>query len=108
MIVDILSWASLLAGGFLGVVGGVGILRFPDLFTRMHAAGITDTLGAALILIGLMLQAGWSLITAKLVLILIFLLFTSPTSTHTLAKAAIHGKLRPLLGKKGASHRASS
>ena len=71
------------------------MLRFPDFYTRMHASGVTDTLGAGLILIGLMFQAGWSLVLAKLVLILLFILLTSPTSSHALAKAAMHSKLKP-------------
>ncbi len=99
--VDGLSWLCLLGGGFFGIVGGIGLLRFPDLFTRLHAAGVTDTLGAALILIGLMLQAGASLVTVKLALILAFGLFTSPTATHALAKAALHGKLKPTLQRPG-------
>lgn len=101
IVIDALSWVCLLTGGFFGIVGGIGLLRFPDLFSRFHAAGVTDTLGAGLILIGLMLQAGWSLITIKLVLILAFGLFTSPTATHALAKAALHGKVKPLLRPKG-------
>ena len=96
-----LSWVCLVTGGFFGIVGGIGLLRFPDLFSRFHAAGVTDTLGAGLVLIGLMLQAGWSLITIKLVLILAFGLFTSPTATHALAKAALRGKVKPLLRRKG-------
>ena len=99
--IDGLSWVCLVTGGFFGIVGGIGLLRLPDLFSRFHAAGVTDTLGAGLILIGLMLQAGWSLITIKLVLILAFGLFTSPTATHALAKAALHGKVKPLLSRKG-------
>ena len=99
--IDALSWVLLVTGGFFGIIGGIGLLRFPDLFSRLHAAGVTDTLGAGLILIGLMLQAGWSLITIKLILILAFGLFTSPTATHALAKAALHGKVKPLLGRKG-------
>lgn len=102
VIIDALSWVCVVIGGFFVIVGAVGVLRFPDLFSRFHAAGVTDTLGAALILIGLMLQAGLSLITIKLILILAFGLFTSPTATHALAKAALHGKLKPLLSKKGA------
>ncbi|MEE9560658.1 MAG: monovalent cation/H(+) antiporter subunit G [Acidiferrobacterales bacterium] len=97
---DLASWAFLLGGGFFGIVGAIGLLRFPDLFTRMHAAGITDTLGAGLILIGLMFQADENLVTVKLLLILAFLLFTSPTSTHALAKAALHGNLKPLLSRR--------
>lgn len=97
---EILSWICLSVGGFLGVSGAVGLLRFPDFFTRLHAAGVTDTLCVGLILLGLMLQAGWSLVLVKLILILLFLFFTSPTASHALAKAALHGHLKPLLDKQ--------
>jgi multicomponent Na+:H+ antiporter subunit G len=97
MVVDILSYVLLVAGGLLGVIGGIGIHRFPDFFTRLHAAGITDTLCAALILLGLGLQAGLDLASFKLLMIFAFLLFTSPTASHALANAAIHGGLKPLL-----------
>lgn len=95
--VDIVSWVLLMAGCFVGISGGIGLLRFPDFYTRMHAAGVTDTLCASLVLIGLMLQAGWSLVLIKLLLILALLLLTSPTATHALAKAALHSRLKPLL-----------
>lgn len=88
-VLDALSWTFLVTGSLFAIVGGIGILRFPDLFSRMHAAGITDTLGAVLILTGLMFQAGFTLATAKLITILFFFLITSPTSTHALAEAAI-------------------
>ena len=77
-VLDILSWICLIVGSFFVLVGGIGVLRMPDVYTRSHAAGITDTMGALLILVGLMFQAGLTLITVKLVMILIFLLFTSP------------------------------
>jgi multicomponent Na+:H+ antiporter subunit G len=99
MILDMLSWIFLVAGGLLGIIGGIGIHRFPDFFTRLHAAGITDTLCAALILSGLGLQSGFSLDSFKLVLIFAFILFTSPTASHALANAAIHGGVRPQLDK---------
>ncbi len=99
LLIDILSWSAILAGSFFSLTGGLGILRLPDFFTRLHAAGVTDTLGAGLMLIGLMLQSGLSLVTVKLVLVLAFLLFTSPTATHALAKAAVHGRVRPLLSR---------
>ena len=95
--VDILSWTLLMTGCFVGISGGIGLLRFPDFYTRMHAAGVTDTLCAALVLTGLMLQAGWGLVLIKLFLILALLLLTSPTATHALAKAALHSRLKPLL-----------
>ena len=97
MIIDILSWICLLSGGLLGVVGAIGIHRFPDFYSRQHATGITDTLFAMLILLGLGFQAGMSLATFKLALIFIFLFFTSPTASHVLANAAMHGGLKPEL-----------
>ena len=75
--------------------GGLGLLRFPEFYTRCHAAGITDTGATLLILVGLMLQAGLSLITVKLIFILIFLFFTSPTATHALTHAAYTGGMQP-------------
>ena len=97
MIFDVLSWVCLGAGGLLGVIGGIGIHRFPDFYTRLHAAGTTDTLCAMLILLGLGFQAGLSLDAFKLILIFIFLFFTSPTASHALANAAMHGGLKPKL-----------
>ncbi len=96
MITDVLSWFCLVSGGLLGVVGGIGMHRFPDFYSRLHAAGTTDTLCAALFLLGLGLQAGLSLASAKLALIFVFLFFTSPTASHSVANAALHGGLKPL------------
>ncbi len=95
--IDALSWALLLAGGAFCLVGALGLLRMPDFFTRMHAASVTDTLGAGLLLAGLALQAGLTLVTVKLVFLGLMILFTSPTATHALAKAALHRGVRPLL-----------
>ena len=89
------AWLCILTGALLGIVGGVGMHRFPDFYARMHAAGITDTLCAALILVGLGLQAGLSLTSFKLLLIFIFLFLASPTATHALAHAAQHHGLKP-------------
>ena len=97
MILDFISWALILGGAVLGVVGGIGIHRFPDFYTRMHAASTSDTLCAALFLLGLGLQAGLSLVSFKLLLIFAFFFFTSPTASHALGKAAVLGKLKPVL-----------
>ena len=97
--VDIVSWILMGLGAVFLVIAGIGILRLPDVFTRMHAAGIGDTLGAGLILAGLMLQGGISLVTVKLVFVFILLFMTSPTATHALAKAALTGKVKPLLAE---------
>lgn len=82
-------------GGAFVVIGGVGALRMPDLFTRMHAASLTDTMGAGLVIGGIILQAGVSLASIKLAMILVFLLLTSPTATNALASAALLAGLRP-------------
>ena len=100
IIVGIGSALCLLVGSFLCLSGGVGILRFPDFYTRMHAVGVTETLAAGMILIGLMLQSPDSLVTIKLVIILLMTLFISPSASHALAKAAIRNGLMPLPDKK--------
>jgi multicomponent Na+:H+ antiporter subunit G len=97
---DAASWISLLAGGFFSIVGGIGLLRMPDFYTRTHAASVTETLGAALILLGLVLQAGLSLVTVKLLVIGLLIFFTSPTANHALVKAALYRGLQPLTGSK--------
>lgn len=100
LVITVLSWAFLLSGGFFMLVAGIGVLRMPDVYTRLHAAGIKDTMGAALTLVGLMLQGGLTLVTVKLVLIWLFLWFTSPVATHAVARAALFGGVRPILGTK--------
>ena len=97
MILDILSWVCLIGGGLLGIIGGIGMHRLPDFYSRTHAAGITDTLCAMLILLGLGLQAGLGIAAIKLAMIFMFLFFTSPTSSHALVNAAMHAGLKPKL-----------
>jgi len=95
MIIDVLSWILLLGGGLVGIVGGVGLLRFPHFYARLHAASMTDTLCALMIISGLILQAGFTLLSLKLALILLFLLFTSPAASHALARAALSDGHQP-------------
>jgi len=97
VVIDIASWILLLGGSAFLLTGGIGLLRMPDLFTRLHAASLTDTMGAGLIVIGLALQAGLTLVTVKLLLILAFLFFTSPTATHALARTALLSGYSPRL-----------
>ena len=96
IILDIISWMFLLGGSFFCLTGAVGLLRFPEFFSRIHAASLTDTLGASMILIGLMFQAGWGLALPKLILILIFSLLAGTTASHAMAKAALKSGLKPL------------
>jgi multicomponent Na+:H+ antiporter subunit G len=97
ILLDIISWCFLLAGGAFLLVGGLGLIRLPDFYSRLHAAGIIDTMGAELILFGMMVQAGFSLVTVKLLLIGVFIFITSPTSTHAVANAALVAGLEPKL-----------
>ena len=87
-IVNGLGMLFLLCGSLCNLVAGIGIFYFPDLYTRMHAASITDALGTGLIFVGLMLHAGLDGGLAKLLLILIFTLITSPTISYVLANTA--------------------
>ena len=99
---DIIGGVLILAGAFFFVVGAIGIYRMPDVFARMHAAGISDTVGAGLLLIGMMFLSGFSFfVTVKLAIILGIIFFTSPIATHALAQAALHEGLEPMgVGKK--------
>lgn len=95
MLLDIISWLLLSLGGVFVFIGGLGALRMPDLYTRMHAASLTDTMGAVLIIVGIIVQAGASLAAVKLFAILLFLLLTSPTASNALASAALLAGMRP-------------
>lgn len=92
-----LTWLIMAIGAMFIVVGAIGLIKFPDFYTRVHAAGLTDTMGAGMILLALMVQAGFSLATLKLFLILAFLEITCPTITHALMQAALHNRLQPKL-----------
>lgn len=105
MAIDIASWMLIVAGGVFCVIGGVGLLRLPDFYTRVHAASVTDTLGVGFILFGLALQAGWTLVAVKLGFIALLIFFTSPAATHALARAALGRGLAPLLAEEGSSKR---
>ena len=92
---DVLSWVSIVAGLFFMLTGTLGILRMPDVFTRLHAAGMTDTMGAGFLLLGMSFQADVWHVVVRLVMVYVFLLFTSPIGTHALARAAMAGGVEP-------------
>ena len=109
LLIDLLSWLCFGLGSAVIVIGALGVWRLPDVWARFHAAGMIDTLGTALILIGMMLQAGFTLVTLKLALIGIFLFIAGPTATHAIANAAWVAGVKPkhvdkdegsLLGRK--------
>ena len=100
-VIDALSWVLLMSGGFFYLVGAIGLIRMPDVFTRMHSGSVSDTLGAGLLVAGMVLQAGPTLVAAKLIIILAVLLFTGAVATHALARAALQDELHPLVSGPG-------
>ena len=95
VLVDIISWALILSGAFFTVTGALGIWRFPDFWARLHAASVADSGGMILLIAGMCVQAGFTLITVKLIIIGIFLFITGPTATHAVANAALVSGRRP-------------
>lgn len=94
---EIIGGILIALGAFFFVAGAIGIYRMPDVFTRMQAAGISDTVGVGLLLVGMMFFAGFTLITVKLAIVLGVILFTGPIATHALAQAALHAGVKPIL-----------
>ncbi|MCY4139260.1 MAG: monovalent cation/H(+) antiporter subunit G [Rhodobacteraceae bacterium] len=101
LLIDTLGWILILAGSVFLVTGAIGLIRFPDFWSRLHALSVLDSAGVLLLLAGMCIQGGWSLVTVKLVIIGLFLLITGPTATHALANAALVSGLRPLSGTGG-------
>jgi multicomponent Na+:H+ antiporter subunit G len=97
LVVDIASWVFIALGSFFTIVGAVGLVRMPEVFTRMHAASVTDTLGVGFLITGMVLQAGFSLVALKLLFLLALFLFTAPVVTHALAQACLHDGNHPTL-----------
>ena len=96
---DILSGIFLIVGAIFCLIGALGMIRFPDFFTRLHAASLIDTVGIGFIFLALMIQAGFTLITVKLLFILVLMFFLSPLTTHAAARAALYAKMKPYLHK---------
>jgi multicomponent Na+:H+ antiporter subunit G len=95
LFVEIASWALILLGSFFTIVGALGLVRMPDVFTRMHAASVTDTLGVGFLIAGMGLQAGLSPVTLKLLFLVLLFVFTVPVVTLALAQACLHEKVAP-------------
>lgn len=99
MIIDWIAGLFLAVGSAFVVIGAVGVIRMPDVYTRMHASSVTETLGTVLVLTGLMFYTGWTLATFKLFAIMLFLLFTAPVASYAMANAAIIGGIKPMLAQ---------
>ncbi len=99
LLIDVASGVLIAAGCFFILVGAFGLVRMPDVYTRAHGTSIIDTVGAGFLLMGLMLQAGWSLVTLKLLFVLAISFFTLPVVAHALAQAALHENITPKLAE---------
>lgn len=97
MLQTIAGWVLIGVGAVFFLIGSIGVHRMPDVFTRLHAVSIGDSFGAPLMLAGMMVVAGFSLVSAKLLLLILFLLLTGPVATHALARAALQAGNRPKL-----------
>ncbi|UYZ39624.1 MAG: monovalent cation/H(+) antiporter subunit G [Candidatus Methanospirare jalkutatii] len=97
-VVDVLTTAFLIFGAFFMVTGAIGLLRFPDFYTRLHATGKCDTLGEVAILFGCMIYSayhGMPFVVFKLLCIIIFFFIANPTGTHAIMKAAYKTGVKP-------------
>ena len=95
VIIEVFSWVLIVAGSAFCVVGGIGLVRLKGFYPRTHAASVIDSAGAGLLLAGLLLQAGWTLVAVKLVMLGVLIFFSSPTATHALANAALARGMSP-------------
>ena len=111
-LLGLMSWIAVIGGLFFMLVGTFGVLRMPDVYTRLHAAGMTDTMGAGLLLLGMAFQTiidmmhgetSYWLVLVRLVFVYAFLLFTSPIATHALARAGLAGGVAPWTNEEGES-----
>lgn len=113
MVQDTLAWlndmrpfvgaALCVLGAGLALIGTVGVLRFPDFYTRLHATSVTDTSGASALLLGMALMSPSWLVVAKLAAIWLFIFLTTPTATHAIANAAHVAGLEPIIGRRAAA-----
>ncbi|MEL6623472.1 MAG: monovalent cation/H(+) antiporter subunit G, partial [Pseudomonadota bacterium] len=97
LIAHLASWILIVGGVFFLVTGAIGMVRMPDVFTRMHGASLIDSLGSLLLILGLMIQAGPTLVAVKLGFIYILIFFTTPVASHAVAQAALVAKVKPHL-----------
>lgn len=99
LFIDVLSWAFIVSGSVFVLIGAYGMLTFRDFWARLHAFSVMDSGGVILLMIGMALQAGPTLIAVKLLIIGLFLFITGPTATHAVANAAFVSGLRPKEGE---------
>ena len=97
--IEVASWVFILLGSSFTIVGALGLVRMPEVFTRMHAASVIDTTGVGFLILGMCLQAGFGLVTLKLLFLMVLFVFTGPVVTHALAQACLHEGIEPQLSE---------
>lgn len=107
MIISLLSDICLLLGGIFTLTGAIGLLRLPDFYSRLHGASVTESLAAPLLIVGIMLDTGLTLDSAKLVLIIVIMVVSNPTITHALCRAAAHSGVTPKMETKNTNEKQS-
>ena len=95
-LITILSGFFIACGILALLIGSLGLLRLPDVYCRIHAVGMIDTAGASFIILGMIIHEGFTLVTVKLVLIGVFMFFTSPIATHAVAQVAYKSGVVPV------------
>lgn len=103
MILEIVAVALILIGVFLFASGTLGLIRLPDFYSRMHATGKCDTLGALFALLGLAVYNGWNLVSLKILFIVGFIFVANPTATHAIGRAALLNRVQPWTKEPGVS-----
>ncbi|MEO0729717.1 MAG: monovalent cation/H(+) antiporter subunit G [Pseudomonadota bacterium] len=99
LVANIASWAFIVGGIFFLVTGAIGLVRMPDVYTRMHGASLIDSLGSLLLIVGLIIQAETFIVASKLALIYVIIFFTTPVASHAVAQAALVAKVEPELAE---------
>lgn len=105
LIWDVLSWALILSGTFFIIIGAIGLIRMPDVYTRMHGASLIDSIGSGLLILGLIIQAGPTIVAIKLAILYGLIFFTTPVASHAVAQAALTGGVEPELAEDRRSTR---
>ena len=97
LLVTMFSGFFIACGVVALLIGSLGLLRLPDVYCRIHAVGMIDTAGASFIILGMIIHEGFTLVSVKLVLIGVFLFFTSPIATHAVAQVAYKSGVVPVV-----------
>ena len=95
ILINVLAFTSIIIGSIIILIGSFGIIRLPDVYSRIHALGMIDTAGFGFLIFGMIIYAGWSLVSVKLLIMGLILLITGPISSHAVANASKQSNIKP-------------